>query len=88
MYAVLLRDKFDCSVKLKTWIYDLRIRKQMQKKKSKKEKKERKRRMKRGERGWDEQDFMLYFRECKVYHFSSILNTEFILLLFFSEFQQ
>lgn len=44
--------------------------------------------MKRGEREWDEQDFLLYKWECKVYHFSSILNTEFILLFFFSEFQQ
>lgn len=48
MYAVLLSDKFDGSVKLKTWIYDLRLRKEMQKKVKKR--KERKRRVKREER--------------------------------------
>lgn len=47
MYAVLLRDKFDCSVKLKTWMYDLRIRKQMQKK----SKKEKERKKKNNEKG-------------------------------------
>lgn len=70
MYAVLLRDKFDCSVKLKTWIYDLRIRKQMQKK-SKKKKRKKKKNEKGGER-MGEQDFLLYFRGWKVYHFQVI----------------
>lgn len=64
MYVVLLRDRFDCSVKFKTWIYGLRIKKNKCKKNNKYIKR-RKRKMEREEKRWGEQNFLLYFRKCK-----------------------
>lgn len=70
MYAVLSKESLEYPVKLMTWIYGLKIKTKAKTKKKKEEKR----------KNANEKDFLLYFRQ--TYHFLSILNTEFIVVLF------
>lgn len=68
MYAVLSKESLEYPVKLMTWIYGLKIKTEAKTKKKRKKRK-----------NANEKDFLLYFRQ--TYHFLSILNTEFIVVL-------